>query len=441
MASDLALLPACASASGSSRVGGPFSVTLAPKCLSSSVGWPNRPAIPRSHLGDRERAERRVRDRPIATECSSTRQHEGPVGQHDVGVDKEQELAQRLVAMANGSYREVPLYRRLALSMADREALLDLVLRLPEYVLVGGLLFAAVHYLVLDEQGDPFAEAWRSEARAPGSVSDFEVQFESWVCQREELLAAAVGAHRGAQLNEVNRCSYLLPALAAVAKDRNRDVALLDVGTSAGLTLNLEHYQYRYGETTYGSPSPVLIEAQVRGRREPPVDAPAIRWRLGLDRSPLDITDPRSALWLQAQVYPHDFDRIDRLRAAIDVTRTHPVRVVRGEASDIADFAAGVPQDLTLVIVSTALLMYLDGGSRLAMRGAIERIAHSGMVEWLVCEHPAVLASLGEDVAHVVEPWIDASDFVGPLLRISAGHPPQLLAITGAHGRWIEWRA
>src|SRR5438270_950834 len=104
----------------------------------------------------------------------------------DVWVSNREELAQRFRAMAEGSYRDVPLYRRLALGMADRDRLLDLALALPTQALSGGLLFAVVHREVLEDAGHPFAQLWDQEVRHPRSVGAFEEEFESFIFERTE---------------------------------------------------------------------------------------------------------------------------------------------------------------------------------------------------------------------------------------------------------------
>src|SRR5207247_156969 len=133
--------------------------------------------------------------------------------------------------------------------------------------LSGGLLFAVIHYLVLDDADHPLAQLWVQEVRRPGSVERFEDEFESFIIEREAALVARASSHPGAQLNEINRCSYLLPALATVWGDRGHDLALVDLGASAGLILNFDRYCYDYGSRRCGALSPVVVEAQVRGRR------------------------------------------------------------------------------------------------------------------------------------------------------------------------------
>lgn len=349
------------------------------------------------------------------------------------------EVAQRFRAIAEGSYRNVPLYRRLAIALADRPNLLDFSAALPDHALAGGLLFSTLHYLVLSEGDGDFASAWRREEEAPASVPNFEAAFEQFVLLHAATIYELLARHRGAQTNEVNRCSYLLPALAMVAARRHRPLALLEVGSSAGLLLNFDRYSYRYDGAVFGPPSPVSVRVELRGPL-PPTHLPDVGWRLGVDRAPIDVFDEAESRWLLANVYPGDTDRFARTSGALAVARQHPPTVVVGEASDLQNLALRAPRGLALTVITTALLMYLDPESRIDFRRSVERLGKDRPVDWLMCEPAAVLESLGSDVGVLVSQFINGTEFVGPVVHIASDQPrPQLLASTGPHGRWINW--
>ncbi|HUP86832.1 MAG TPA: DUF2332 domain-containing protein [Acidimicrobiales bacterium] len=349
------------------------------------------------------------------------------------------EVAQRFRAIADGSFRDVPLYRRLAFAIAERPPLTDFATQLPYHALAGGLVFSTLHYLVLAEVDAEFSASWRQEEQTPAAIDDLELRFERFVLNHASSITALVDRHPGAQLNEVNRCAYLMPALATVAESRSRALALLEIGASAGLLLNFDRYSYRYGDSSFGPRSAVSIQSE--NRSQPPhLNMPDVRWRLGVDRHPVDVNDHHAALWLLASVYPGDTTRAARLSAAIAEAREHPPPVVTGQAADVETFGHRSPQDLSLTITTTALLMYLDPAARLEFRRSIDQLAETRSVDWLICEPPAVLASLGSDVGDLVAPYVDRSDFVGPLIHVASDREaPNLLALTGPHARWIDW--
>lgn len=363
-----------------------------------------------------------------------------PIGWQDVAVHRT-EAERRFRAIADGSFRDVPLYRRLALAIANRPSLLGFAMQLPGHALAGGLVFSTLHYLVLAEVDEEFTAVWRQEEQAPGAREDFEPRFERFVLNHAKSISDLVDRHRGAQLNEVNRCAYLLPALASVAGSRRQPLALLEVGTSAGLLLNFDRYSYRYGASTFGPRSDVSIESEVLSPL-PGLEMPEVPWRLGIDPKPINLLDDDAALWLLANVYPGDTARAARVSAAITEARAHPPSVLSGRASDVQVFGAQAPRDLALTVSTTAVLMYLDPTSRIHFRRAIEQLGEVRTVDWLMCEPPSVLASLGTDLSKLVGPYVGGTDFVGPLVRFAPDRErPELLALTGSHARWIDWVA
>src|SRR6478752_4069982 len=101
-----------------------------------------------------------------------------------------------------------------------------------------------------------------------------------------ELLALAA-SHRY-QMSEPARCAHLLPAVAAVAADAGRTLALVDIGTGAGFALYLDAYAYSYDRDD-GEPlvvgaagAPVTLHTPLRGPRTPPLPAtpPAVAVRI-----------------------------------------------------------------------------------------------------------------------------------------------------------------
>src|SRR5882672_11489050 len=61
-----------------------------------------------------------------------------------------------------------------------------------------------------------------------------------------------------------------------------------------------------------------------------PSVVPKIGWRAGLDLNPLSITSVPDMDWLEALVWPEQSARRERLRAAIQIGRSEPPRVITG---------------------------------------------------------------------------------------------------------------
>jgi hypothetical protein len=248
-------------------------------------------------------------------------------------------------------------YEDLAVAVSRDRRVLELLDRLPPAKRQPNLLFAVLRLL-----GGPVTD--------PAAACAFTVA--NWARIEPEIRA------RATQTNEVARCALLLPVLAALPQP----LALLEVGPSAGLNLYPDRYSYRYGDRLLGDGEPL------RGM-EPPGRVPEIVWRAGLDRNPLDVTDPGDLAWLDALIWPGQDGRRARLRAAARIAAADPPLLVRGDlVDDLPALAARAPRDATLVIFHSMVLYQVPAERREIFTASVRRLpAH-----WIALENPTVLS-------------------------------------------------
>ncbi len=249
-------------------------------------------------------------------------------------------------------------------------------------------------------------------------------EFREWFTASFEAVAAEL-PHRMTQTNEPRRCAALLPALGLLPGP----LALLEVGASAGLCLYPDRYSYRYSDAQHldpdDGPSAVVLESEVSGRVPIPARPPEIVWRAGIDLFPLDVCTPRDMLWLETLIWPEQEERRSRLRAAVDIAKRDPPRVVRGDARGaLAALAAEAPDGATLVIVSSGVLVYLTADERRAFSTEV----HSLDAHWVALEGRSALPS--------VEAAIPVGAGNGRFV-LSLDERP--LAWTGPHGQSLDW--
>ena len=163
-----------------------------------------------------------------------------------------------------------------------------------------------------------------------------------------------------------------------------------------------------------------------------PVRPVEVVWRAGIDINPLDVTDPDDVGWLSCLVWPGEGDRAERLAAAIDLARRDPPRLVRGDlAEQLAQTAAGAPEEATLVVYHSAVLVYVSA----ERRAEFARLVAALGAVWLSQEHPAALSDLPgfpRDLP-VLEPGLSAF--------LLARNGRVALAYADSHGTWIRWLA
>lgn len=304
---------------------------------------------------------------------------------------------------------ESPLFEEWALGTAADDDLIALLDALPPGKRQPNLLFAATRLL-------------------HGTPPDFPTFRDTVLTHRDEIVAAMLA--RRTQTNEVGRCANLYPLLATLPQP----LALLEVGTSAGLCLMLDRYRYEYHDVAMGDwriagdpDSTLTLTGEIGGAGPGGLlgfGTVEVAWRAGIDINPLDVTSAEDMTWLRTLVWPGQPERLARLDTAIEIARKDPPRILAGHLNDrLADLAAEAPNDATLVVFHTSVLNYLTSDDR--ARFVDQVMALPG--HWVSQESPGTVHTID-----VPQTW--------------SGHPPQVLALDGVplaatrpHGGRIHW--
>ncbi len=348
------------------------------------------------------------------------------------------ELAQRFRNFAGTStHSRAPLYSVLALAAADDDDILRLLQHAPETQQLPVLLFAGVHFLLLHGDGPELAAHYPNLAGegASSPAGDAATLFRTFVLDHAAPLSEIIATHN-TQTNEVGRCAQFVPPLGMLA-DEVGDLAHVDVGTSAGLNLLLPRYSYEYEPGgTVGAASAVHVRCGTRGAVPVPAVMPPVVRSIGLDMAPIDVTDDDAVRWLEACVWPDQADRFARLVAAIELARTAPPDVRRGDAvgglaAVVADAAAhGHP-----VVTNSWVLPYLPDDARVAYVAELDRLGGQQDLSWIIAEPPAQTPGLPVPTTDPPEEITVLS-----LVRWRGGRRAvQRLATTHPHGYWLRW--
>ncbi len=315
-----------------------------------------------------------------------------------------------------------PLYYALSHSIAKDEQILDIASQASPGQPVPNLLFASVHYLLSANATHPLCGFYPTCAPHPGDSSKAFPAFKDFMkTHRDEIVWLLKS--RLVQTNEVRRSSYLFPALVFAASHFGpRSLALVEIGTSAGLNLIWDRYRYSYGGPVYGDlSSPVLITSSFRGPAPPILSAPmpAISRRIGLDLNVVDASIQDQADWLRALVWPEHHERRELMDAALKQLSEMNLDLRAGDGfSLIEDIANELPAEPLLCIYHTHVANQISRDSRSRFLGLIDRIGSK------------------RDIVHVF-------NNIKPNLHLTAyrdgSRIDMPLANTDGHARWIEW--
>lgn len=250
------------------------------------------------------------------------------------------------------------------------------------------LMLAALRYDALREgENHPLYAALADEPVQVGAITP--ATFAAALSPTRTRVSRAL-RERAVQTNETTRAvAWLWPAHLLSLSGERGPMALVDLGTSAGLNLVADDL-----------PAPWVDEHEVPIELVP---RPPIALRLGLDIAPLDVRRADDATWLRACVWPSDRTRLARLDQAI---RAFAARAARDdapvlEACRLADAAArlsSLPDGMFVLCTQTIVRDYLAPAER-------ERY-EAGMREFLRrrAPHSALMAELEVDLGDVDVP-------------------------------------
>jgi hypothetical protein len=363
-------------------------------------------------------------------------------------------LPEQFLGFAVGAERDgATTYAAICRGVAEDPELLALIGEAPVAQRRPNLLLAAVHFLLLGGTVHALGSHYDTvQDHHVAPAGDVVADFKSFCLEHRVPLLELI-AQRSTQTNEVGRCAALLPALCAIAAPYRdtEPVALLDLGASAGLNLLFDRYAYTYRQRSDGAmlragdaTSGVDLECRLRSELSglPPLQPPPIGARVGLDRSPIDVTSEDGTRWLLACLWPDNLPRFTRLRAALHLARTtaDPPVVHQGDiVDDLQRVADTIDRTWPLVVFHSWVAAYLTKERQGQLAEAVRGLSRTRRVHYLYAESPSETPGLPTPPSPVPRP---TSDLATALVHVGAGDtPPVRLADMHPHGTWVEWWA
>lgn len=286
-------------------------------------------------------------------------------------------------------------------------------------------LLGALHDLVLSGDDPALTAAYPQ----PGATANAEA---AWPAAAQAMVEHQAGLaafmQHEPQTNEVRRSVCLLGGFLTIAQETGLPLRCFEIAASAGLNLSWDSYRYQLGETVWGPQSSVLLPTDWSGPL-PPLDAKMeVIERAACDRRPVDLTDPIQRRRLLAYVWPDQFERLDRLRAAIDLALARNIKVEAADAVEWTAKTAGPAPGAATVIYHSVFWQYMPPQSQAALRRTIEYLGVGATAQaplaWLRMEPPP-------------------ENLAGMEVRLTLwpGGQERVLADVHPHGAVVNWRA
>ncbi|MFI2030524.1 DUF2332 domain-containing protein [Streptomyces buecherae] len=321
-----------------------------------------------------------------------------------------------------------PLYETLCRSVARTPELLDLAADTRPGQPAPNMLLGAIHHIIRRGARHPLVSYFTGyeklpEASADALLTDF--------CRRNAEQIRRTIATRSVQTNEVNRCAVLVPAFAALQQQLdNRPIQVVDVGASAGLNLLWDRYTYDYGGHRLILPNSdpgTVITCEIKSGR-PPLSLNVAQFvpPVGIEVSPVDLTDPEATEWLVSLTWPEQPTRLRTLNSALALAARTPPTILAGRAEDrLAEVVAQAVPDHHLCLVFSWSIYQIFGSP-----GGRERLAE--MLAELSQQRPLYEISIGH-FGHNIPRVVTAAYDKGASIHSST------VAYCDVYGTWLHW--
>ncbi|MGA9226016.1 MAG: DUF2332 domain-containing protein [Mesobacillus sp.] len=250
-----------------------------------------------------------------------------------------------------------PLYEFLAMKIAEDEEILELASKGRGGQPIPNLLFGAVHYLLLKGNEHELREFYPSLVKKPRKSEESLNYFRDFCVQKSKEINEIL-TNKIVQTNEVSRCSYLYPAFSYIYRMTKKPLALIEIGTSAGLQLLVEKYKYSYGtERNYGfKNSDVHISAEIRGDYTPlnQLSNFNVASRIGIDLHINDVSDEEDYLWLKSLIWPEHQERRELFEKAACYVRNNTLKLIEGDGVELLEsISKYIPDDQIICVFHT----------------------------------------------------------------------------------------
>jgi hypothetical protein len=231
------------------------------------------------------------------------------------------------------------------------------------------------------------------------------------------------------QTNEVGRSVAHLVLSHWITTLGVEEFNFLEIGASAGLNLNFDRFYGCFGQLRMGDPSSSLRfmgDWFSNAPDVPRIAATAISKR-GCDISPIDVTQPGDESRLLSFVWPDQRLRLERLRSAIAIAKTHRPTVDQASADEWIALQLSRPRDQATLIFHSIVWQYLGTETQNKLKQAIYNAG-----ETATAENPIVWARM-EPAGAVADIQVDVFDG-------SSAEPRHFrLAEIGYHGQNMNW--
>ncbi|ATP40519.1 hypothetical protein CSE16_10925 [Solibacillus sp. R5-41] len=315
-----------------------------------------------------------------------------------------------------------PLYEYWSLKIAQDIELLTLVQFIPPNQPKPNLFFAAVQYLA-HEKNHPLADYFNQVSSGEFAQSFRQLQD---FCKQYRAQLKVIFQTKLVQTNELNRAAYLYPIFSTIQAKSQKPLSLIEIGSSAGLLLNVDQYCYEIEEAgvknIYGNEnSKVHIFAENTGQPIGALSALNIDHRVGIDLNIVDLQNDEDSRWMQALIWPEHKMRKQQLENVQELNSEVRKTLLEG------DFLSLIPKIMEQQDKTTQFVIFHTHVANQFSKELKQQLLH--MLNELSFKQPIyhVYNNMDDNYVHV--------DYV----RHGQTQAIRLLQTVDNHGKYFKW--
>jgi hypothetical protein len=340
-------------------------------------------------------------------------------------------LKDRFIAFAESECRgNSELYYQLSKQIAGDEDLLKIASNTRVGQPIPNIFFASIHYLLLKNQDNLLAKYYPSIQKRFKTEIPFST-FKAFCIKNENEIKEIIST-RIVQTNVINRCAYLMPIFSKIIADERKPTTIIDIGTSAGLTLNFDKYEYWYNDQKIYGESKVVVKSNILTSNIPtiyPITQPISK--IGIDQNVIDPTDEDEILWLKALIWTDQLERFVAIEEALKLNELKNIDFIQAKTSiDFEKEILKVDKTQTLIIYATHVLYQFSQEQKEEFYSMLERVGQKRDFYFLSVEGIEMLLERNNSKEIVVE----LTQFK------NKQRTETFMAETNGHGNWIKWK-
>ncbi|MDM5224756.1 DUF2332 domain-containing protein [Cytobacillus sp. NJ13] len=314
-------------------------------------------------------------------------------------------------------------YEFLSYKIAGDEELLVLASEARDGQPVPNLFLGAIHYLLLSGKEHELKGFYPGLVENPRNPQESFQSFKDF-CRLNSQEIEEIVKEKLVQTNEVRRCAYLYPVFAWIFQQTKKPLALIEIGTSAGLQLFWDKYSYSYGTgETYGNPNAnVHLTSEVKGAHVPifPPEMPPIASRTGVDLHINDLNNGEDFLWLKSLIWPEHQERRTLFEKAAQCVKENPISLIEGDGVELlTSLIEGIPDEHSICVFHTHVANQMPLEVKENLLGKIKA---SGQIRDIFHLYNNI-----QDRNLHLDYYLDSKEY------------KKLVGQTEGHGKWFTW--